>query len=66
MKRKQTTYSSSLSRTKTFMMKHGLIRFFIDFKLDLELTKKISKEGLEDKEYLILIFKLALYMYLFL
>ena len=66
MKRKQTTYSSSLSRTKTFMMKHGLIRFFFDFKLDLDLTKKISKEGLEDKEYLILIFKLALYMYLFL
>ena len=31
MKRKQTTYSSSLSRTKTFMMKHELIRFFIDF-----------------------------------
>ena len=48
------------------MMKHGLIRFFIDFKLDLDLTKKISKEGLEDKEYLILIFKLVLYMYLFL
>ena len=48
------------------MMKHGLIRFFNDFKLDLDLTKKISKEGLEDKEYLILIFKLALYMYLFL
>ena len=66
MKRKQTTYSSSLSRTKTFMMKHGLIHFFIDFKLDLYLTKKISKEGLDDKVYLILIFKLALYMYLFL